>query len=99
MIAAGSGLVAGRSPEDAVLEACREALARSGDRADFVLVFVTGDAYPSAPPNLHAIGRLTGARVVVGCSGAGVLTERREVEGESAVAVLTVRDERLAVTP
>lgn len=99
MIGAGSGLVVGRSPEDAALEACREALARSGDRADFVLVFVTGDAYPSAPPILHAIGRLTGARVVVGCSGAGVLTERREVEGESAVAVLAVRDERLAVTP
>jgi small ligand-binding sensory domain FIST len=42
---------------------------------------------------------VTGAPVVVGCSGAGVLTERREVEDELAVAVLAVRGERLVVTP
>jgi len=36
---------------------------------------------------------------VVGASGAGVLCERREVEGETAVAVLAVRDDRLVATP
>jgi len=48
---------------------------------------------------LHAVRRVTGARAVLGCSGAGVLTERREVEGEPAVAVLAVRCERLVATP
>jgi small ligand-binding sensory domain FIST len=100
VIAAGSGLVVGRPPEDAALEASLQALTRSGrDRADFALVFVTGDAYQSAPQILHAIRRVTGARTVVGCSGAGVLTDQREVEGEPAVAVLTVSDERLVLTP
>ena len=42
---------------------------------------------------------MTGARVLVGASGAGVLSERREVEGETAVSVLAVRDDRLAATP
>ncbi len=69
------------------------------DHADLALVFTTGEAYPAAHELLHAVRRVTGARVVVGCSGAGVLTERREVEGEPAVAVLVVRDERLVATP
>jgi small ligand-binding sensory domain FIST len=100
VIAAGSGLAVGRSPEDAALEASLRALSRSGhDHADLALVFVAGDAYASAPRMLHAIRRVTGARAVVGCSGAGVLTEEREVEGEAAVAVLAVRDDRLALTP
>ncbi|MBI4241357.1 MAG: FIST C-terminal domain-containing protein [Candidatus Rokubacteria bacterium] len=100
MIAAGSGLFAGRSPEDAALEASLEALSRSGhDRADIALVFVSGDAYASASRIVHAVRRVTGARSVIGCSGAGVLSERCEVEGEPAVAVLTVRGERLAATP
>jgi small ligand-binding sensory domain FIST len=100
VIAAGSGLAVGRSPEDAALEASLQALTRSGrERADFALVFVTADAYPHASRILHAIRRVTGARAVVGCSGAGVLSDQREVEREPAVAVLTVSDERLVLTP
>lgn len=97
---AGSGLAVGASPADAALEAALEALARAGsERADLVLVFVTGDAHAATHELLHAVRRVTGARSVVGCSGAGVLTERREIEGESAVAVLAVNDERLVATP
>lgn len=100
MIAAGSSLQVGRSPEDAALEASLQALSRSGhDRANLALVFVTGDAYAGASRILHVVRRVTGARAVVGCSGAGVLTDAGEVEGEPAVAVLTVHGERLAVTP
>ncbi|MBI4562885.1 MAG: hypothetical protein HY724_12645 [Candidatus Rokubacteria bacterium] len=84
VIAAGSGLSVGRSLEDAALEAALQALARSGDdRADLALVFATGDAYASASRILHVIRRVTGARAVVGCSGAGVLTDQREVQGEA----------------
>jgi small ligand-binding sensory domain FIST len=100
MIAAGTGLAVGGGADTAALEASLEAIERSGAaRADLALVFVTGDAHTRAHEALHAVRRVTGAPVVVGCSGAGVLTERREVEDELAVAVLAVRGERLVVTP
>ena len=99
MVAAGSGLAVGGTADNAALEASLRALATSGsDRADLALVFVTGDAYPHAHGLLHAVRRVTGAPVVLGCGGAGVLTEKGEVEGESAVAVLVVRSERLVAT-
>jgi small ligand-binding sensory domain FIST len=100
MTAAGSGLAVGTQPATAALDAALEAMAAAGsDRADLVLVFVTGETYRAAHEMLHAVRRVTGARVVVGASGAGVLCERREVEGDLAVAVLAVRDERLVATP
>ncbi len=100
MIAAGTGLAVGGAADSAALEASLDALGRSGsDRADLALVFVTGDAYPRAHELLHAVRRVTGARAVLGCSGSGILTDRREVEEESAVAVLVVRCERLVATP
>jgi len=100
MIAAGSGLASGGTAADNALEASLEALGRSGtDRADLALVFVTADTYPRAHELLHGVRRVTGARAVLGCSGSGILTDRREVEEESAVAVLVVRCERLVATP
>jgi len=103
MIAAGSGLAfageADNAVPDAALEASLEAIERSGtDHADLALVFAN-NAYADAPDALHAVRRVTGARVVIGCSGTGILTERREVEDESAVAVLAVRCEHLVATP
>ncbi len=100
MIAAGTGLAIGGTVDNAALDASLEAVERSQtDRADLALVFVTGDAYSRAHEALHAVRRVTGARVVLGCSGSGILTERREVEDGLAVAVLTVRCERLVATP
>src|SRR2546428_14079975 len=86
MIAAGSGLAVDGAADNAALEASLEALGRSGtDRADLALVFVTGDALPRAHEALHAVRRVTGARAVLGCSGSGILTDRREVEDPPAV--------------
>src|SRR5882762_11645990 len=100
MIAAGTGLAVGGTADNAALEASLEAVERSGaDRADLALVFVTGDAYPRAHEALHAVRRVTGARAVLGCSGSGILTERREVEDEPGVAVMVIRCERLVATP
>src|SRR5258705_1502998 len=100
MIAAGTGIAVGGAADNAALEASLEALERSGtDRADLALVFVTGDAHTRAHEALHAVRRVTGAPVVLGCSGTGILTERREVEDDLAVAVLAVRCERLVATP
>ena len=100
MIAAGTGIAVGGAADNAALEASLEALERSGtDRADLALVFVTGDAHTRAHEALHAVRRVTGAPVVLGWSGTGILTERREVEDDLAVAVLAVRCERLVATP
>ena len=100
LAAAGAGLGLGASPGESALDAALAAMARAGaEHADLALVFTTSEAYRAAHDVLHAVRRVTGARIVVGCSGAGVLTERREVEDEAAVAVLVVRDERLVATP
>ena len=101
MIAAGTGLATGSRADDSALEAALAALERSGtDRADLALVFASGEAYPRAHELLHSVRRVTGAPVVLGCSGGGILTDRREVEDEpTAVAVLAVRCERLVATP
>src|SRR4030095_7496557 len=101
VIAAGTGLATGSTADDAALEASLAALERSGtDRADLALVFATGEAYPRAHELLHSVRRVTGAPIVLGCSGGGILTDRREVEDEpTAVAVLAVRCERLVATP
>ena len=101
MITAGTGLAVGGTIESAALDAALSAVERSGtDHGDLALVFVTGDdALPRTHEALHAVRRVTGARAVVGCSGVGVLTERGEVEGERAVAVLMIRSERLMATP
>lgn len=112
MIAAGSGLAVGGSPDEAGLEAALQALDRSqADHADLALVFTTSDAYSRGHELLHAIRRVTGARAVVGCSGAGVLTERIEFESgaplgpgrgdaaPSAVAVLVISGEEVMATP
>lgn len=98
--AAGAGLGLGAAPAEAALDAALAALAQAGsERADLALVFTTGEAHAAAHQVLHAVRRVTGARTVVGCSGAGVLTGHREVEGEPAVVVLVVEDERLVAGP
>jgi small ligand-binding sensory domain FIST len=100
MIAAGTGLAVGGTADNAALEASLQALERSGaDCADLALVFATGEVRARAHEALHAVRRVTGAPIVLGCSGTGILTERREVEEDLAVAVLAVRCERLVATP
>src|SRR5687768_16575806 len=100
MIAAGTGLAVGGTADHAAREASRHAIERSGtDRADLALVFATGAAHARAAEVLDAVRRATDAPVVLGCSGTGILTERREVAGELAVAVLAVRSDRLLATP
>jgi small ligand-binding sensory domain FIST len=112
MITAGSGLAVGGSPDEAALEAALQALDRSqADHADLAIVFATSDAYSRGHQFLHAIRRVTGAKAVVGCSGAGVLTERMEFEAggargtspegvpPSAVTVLVLRGDEVVAAP
>lgn len=102
-------------PDAAIEASLAALAAVGRDHVDLALVFVSvGDgvgglisrrtieasAWPSpCHALLHAVRRVTGARVVVGSSGTGVLTDAREVEGQTAVAVLAVHDPRLVTTP
>jgi small ligand-binding sensory domain FIST len=106
MIRAGSGLAQHRDPVEAALEAALMAQERLGlDHAHTCVVFATAGAYGVAHGMLHAVRRATGARGVVGCSGAGVLTERVEyevtqpAEDTAAVAVLAIASDELRITP
>lgn len=100
MIAAGSGLVTGKRADEAAREAARAAMERSGvGQADVTLVFATADAYHEAPALLEVVRRVTGAESIVGCSGAGVLTENGEVEGGPAVAVLALQTDGALLSP
>jgi small ligand-binding sensory domain FIST len=97
MLLAGSGLATGKRADEAALDAALQAMAASGlAHADVALVFTSGEAHPAAHHVLHGVRRVTGARVVVGASGAGVLTERAEVEQVPAVAVLVAGGGMLA---
>ncbi len=85
-------------------EALAEALAEiapfraGGATTDLALLFAS-QAYAAQFPELVARTReATGARVLVGCSGQGVIGPRREIEGEPALTllVLSLPDARLA---
>ena len=106
MMRAGSGLARHRDPVEAGLEAGLMARERLGDEAaDVCLVFAAAMGPEGAHGVLHAVRRATGARGVVGCSGAGVLTEQGECEeaalehDEAAVAVLALRSDEVCVSP
>jgi small ligand-binding sensory domain FIST len=106
MIAAGSGLARHRDPVEAALEAALMAQERlATDHADTCIVFASAGVYPAAHGILHAVRRATGARAVVGCSGAGILTERGEYEDagatdtSAALAVLAIAGDEVRMAP
>lgn len=97
---AGSGIAVSPSLATAVLDAATAAMERGGlSHGQVALVFLSGDARAAAHEILHIVRRVTGARTVVGCSGVGVLTEQREIEGDAAAAVLVIQDDRLVASP
>jgi small ligand-binding sensory domain FIST len=94
VIAAGSGLVTGKAAGEAARAAARAAMAASGlDRAEMALVFVTADAYREGAELLASIAEVTGATSILGCSGAGVLTQAGEADGTPGVAVMVLATE------
>lgn len=101
MIAAGSGLTTGTPPVEAARAAARSAMERSGlGEADLALVFMTADAYRLGHEAMAEVRRVTGARLLLGCSAAGVLTEAGEAEAGPAIAVLAARTRAdLELTP
>jgi len=103
MIQAASGLASGKDPvkcAEKAASAAMDSLAALGSRkADAVMVFTSGETTASFVPMLHAIRNLCGTGSLTGCSGAGVLTQEGEIEGENAVAVLAVVSDTMKATP
>lgn len=75
-------------------EALTDAVAQSalapGESAaiDLVILFASADYAAEFPELLATAGRLTGAGVLIGCSGQGVIGLSREIEGRPALSLM-----------
>lgn len=100
MLRVGVGHSAKSATGPAAEEAAGLAMAAAGiGTADLALVFFTVDHLPGCPRLVAALQRLTRARQVVGCSGAGVLTGEGEIEGGPGIAVLVLAAEDVRSQP
>ncbi len=96
----GVGISIGKKAAEAARGAAEEALRQAGrPRADAVLCFATPDYFSEADVLLDALRAACGTEVVVGGSGAGVLTAKEEVEGTPGVVVLALSSERVGLSP
>jgi small ligand-binding sensory domain FIST len=77
--------------EDALDEVLEATGAGSGRGADFALVFPSFHHQAHYADILGRVRDRTGARVVAGCSGQGIIGPAREVEGEPALSILLAR--------
>lgn len=93
-VRAGTGLSLLRDGRKAAAEAAERALVAAGiDRAALAFVFATTDHAAHYGEVLSIVGQVTRAPTISGCSGAGVLTQDREIERGPAVAILVVGGE------
>lgn len=100
MIEAGVGLSTASDTRLAAREAAGQAVASlSADRADFAIVFATGDHGDALPELLDGISGAAGTPYVTGCSAAGVMVGAHEIEGTPAIGVLAVRSDTIRGTP
>ncbi|MFQ6671886.1 MAG: FIST N-terminal domain-containing protein [Candidatus Tectimicrobiota bacterium] len=96
----GVGVSTGREAAGAAREAGEAALRRAGQlRADAALCFATPDFFSEAEVLLDTLQTVCGTEVVVGASGAGVLTGKEEIEGAPGVVVLALASQRVSVKP
>ncbi len=63
-------------------------LLSGGDEVHLALLFASAEYREEFPDLVARARQLTGARLLVGCSGQGVIGAGREVEGEPALALL-----------
>ena len=84
----GSGLSTRLDLRLAAVDAALEARAQLQDgTADLAVVFVTGAHVLDPWAALEGVHEALAPGALVGCGGAGVMGDRREVEGDTAVAV------------
>ena len=74
--------------------AVRQALERANlDRANSVLLFLTPEYAPDPDPAIRAAARAAGSMQVIGCTGAGVLTEQEWILDSPGAAAMVFGDE------
>jgi small ligand-binding sensory domain FIST len=100
MIKAGAGQSSSASTASAVEEALEQALAQAGVRqADGVVVFFSVEHAAHERELLETIRRVAGTDRIAGCSAAGILTQRGELEGGHGLAVLAISSEQVRYQP
>jgi small ligand-binding sensory domain FIST len=100
MLRAGVGVSRDKRGRAAAFEAASRAMARAGSEpARLCLCFATPDHRAGMGSLLGAVGQITRAPHVVGCSAAGVLTGEGELEGDSSVGVLVASGPTLEARP
>ena len=89
----------GENIDEILGEVSRTVLDRLGEHADFALVFASAHFAPRAESLVLNLKRAIGARVLVGCTGEGVIGPTREIEDQPAVAVVAAQMPGVTVTP
>lgn len=89
---AAAGLLEGAFDEGALRERVEQARAGLVDgRADLALVFVAAPLMPHAADIIEIVQVHARARILMGCSGSGVISNAREVENGAAISFALLR--------
>ena len=83
--------VTGEDTQEVLAEISRTVLDRLGEHADFALVFPSTHFAARAETLAGELKRAIGARVMIGCSGEGVIGPTREIEDQPAIALVAAR--------
>lgn len=83
----GCGLSTLADPQRAALDAAERAFARLGRPADLAVVFLAGGHLAAPEIALDAVGSVLEPAGMIGCGGAGVVGDAREIEHGSAISV------------
>jgi small ligand-binding sensory domain FIST len=100
MLLAGAGQSDHSSAEKAAEQAAAQAMTEAGlSRAQAVVLFFTAEHAPAYDTIVAKVARITGCDRIVGCSGAGVLTGRGEIEGGPGLALLALGSDEIEAEP
>ncbi|HEX5132114.1 MAG TPA: FIST N-terminal domain-containing protein [Candidatus Krumholzibacteria bacterium] len=91
--------VEGDDVDTILAEVSRVALERLGEHADIALVFASAHFAARAEGLVANLKRAIGARVMVGCTGEGVIGPSHEIEEQPAVAVVAALMPGVGVEP
>jgi small ligand-binding sensory domain FIST len=91
--------VTGEDTGEILRDVSRAVLERLGEHADFAMVFPSAHFGPNAEELVANLKRAVGARVMLGCTGEGVIGPVHEIEGQPAVAVVAAQLPGVEVTP
>jgi small ligand-binding sensory domain FIST len=91
--------VVGDDIDTILRDVSRAVLDRLGEHADFALVFASAHFAPRAESLVANLKSAIGARVMLGCTGEGVIGPSHEIEDQPAVAVVAAQMPGVGVEP